>query len=74
MHFGAEYCTELLRQAIMCHVDIGPILYTWDDKLDSPFPLLYNDHTCRDFDKIQDWAMRRRVEPGWDRKAPNELG
>ncbi|KAL2207603.1 hypothetical protein CC79DRAFT_1368466 [Sarocladium strictum] len=60
-----KHCTELLRQAIMCHADIGPILYTWDEDLKSPFPLLYNDHTCRDFDRIQSWAMQRQVSPTW---------
>lgn len=60
-----KHCTELLRQAIMCHADVGPILYTWDQDLDSPFPLLYDDHTCRDFDKIQSWAMKRQVSPTW---------
>lgn len=69
---AAEYCLELLRQTVMCHADVGTISYTWNEGLKSPFPLLYNNHTCRDFDRIQDWAMQRRVDPSWGRKPPNE--
>jgi hypothetical protein len=49
----------------MCHADISPVLWAWNPKTDAPAALIYNDHTCRDFDRIHEWAMKRKVSVGW---------
>jgi hypothetical protein len=55
----------MLRQTLICHADISPVLWTWDDQDNKPAPLIYNDHTCRDFDRVREWAWSNRLRKGW---------
>jgi len=61
-----NHCVDVLRLTIMCHADVTPV--TMVDLVQNPgrrlpvgdFSTL---HTCRDFDRILDWARTnpRRV-------------
>ena len=66
-----NHCLNALRQAIMCHSDVSVLVWQWFDPsedLPDPFGELrpYNvpytniPHTCRNFDKISEWARSRR--------------
>ncbi|KAJ5614790.1 hypothetical protein N7528_008444 [Penicillium herquei] len=54
-----NHCLDYLRQAVMCNVDMTPILISWDDKRSRPLADFEMEHTCRDFWKVRDWARER---------------
>jgi hypothetical protein len=64
----------MIRQVLTCHADTSPLLWTWDNHEKKPTPLVYNDHTCRDFEKIRDWAFRHRLEEDWVGTSPVSPG
>lgn len=64
-HLG--HCIEGLRQSLMCSADTSPIVWQWvesDEDLNGGrmqgFPGAL--HTCRDFDKIKNWAFERKLD------------
>lgn len=64
-HIG--HCLESLRQSIMCHADVTPAVWHWDYSVPNPVrnkPWLTVLHTCRDFDRIRDWAEKHKIR--WD--------
>lgn len=64
---SAEHCLDFLRQASMCHADIGLITFQWSP--DSPIPVANaTTHQCAKWDKIDKWTKERTVDmmkPGW---------
>ena len=71
-----NHCLNTLRQSLMCHSDISVDVWQWfehTDDMPDPFDELTSAsfastnvaHTCRNFDKIRDWARARqmRVRP-----------
>lgn len=63
----------MIRQVIVCHADISPVKWAWDDEDNKPAPLVYNEHQCRDFDRIREWAWTHRLMGEWmgDPKGAN---
>jgi len=61
LQMHTDHCLEILRMNIQCTADIG--LYTFymlpGDPL--PWPELNSWHTCRNFDKVRDWALDNSV-------------
>ncbi|PYH90974.1 hypothetical protein BO71DRAFT_386584 [Aspergillus ellipticus CBS 707.79] len=58
-----DHCIETLRQAIMCHGDMTPMLVTKErDDLSGWRADLHTRHVCRDFSKLQDWVKTHGVE------------
>ncbi|PLB48380.1 hypothetical protein P170DRAFT_427466 [Aspergillus steynii IBT 23096] len=57
-----DHCLDSVRQSVMCHSDIAPITWTWDDSSGSAKGVLTNHHTCRDFEAIRTWAMEHHAE------------
>jgi hypothetical protein len=66
-----NHCVNALRQSIMCHGDVSVLVWQWfepPNELEDPFnelrprhyPFTNVQHTCRNFDKISDWAKSRR--------------
>ncbi|KAF2169469.1 hypothetical protein M409DRAFT_20685 [Zasmidium cellare ATCC 36951] len=67
-----NHCLNALRQAIMCHSDVSVLVWQWFDPVEEyapdpfdelrPFNVPYTNvpHTCRNFDKISEWAKARR--------------
>ena len=51
------HCLDILRQQLMCTVDIGVLGQVWWDKA-SPhaLPDFNTRHTCRDFEQVRKWA------------------
>ncbi|KAI0973470.1 hypothetical protein F4678DRAFT_426840, partial [Xylaria arbuscula] len=62
-----DHCVDYLRQALMCQVDISPIYVEWSDRWNRMFPKFGTEHTCRNFQKIQDWMKPRN---GLDHRPP----
>ncbi|KAL3417995.1 hypothetical protein PVAG01_11005 [Phlyctema vagabunda] len=61
LQMHTDHCLEILRMNIECHADIGVFtLYMLDDD-PLPWPELNSWHTCRNFDKVVDWAMDNTI-------------
>ncbi|KAI1125132.1 hypothetical protein F5Y10DRAFT_247725, partial [Nemania abortiva] len=60
-HIG--HCINHIRQSLQCHADLTPM--EW--KLVGQNVILKTDtpHTCRNFDKIHEWALSHRTE--WEK-------
>ncbi|KAJ7641268.1 hypothetical protein FB45DRAFT_899814 [Roridomyces roridus] len=56
-----RHCIGAIRQALMCHADTTPIIWQWSDRLKEAEQLDDILHSCKDFDRIQDWARQRSV-------------
>ncbi|KAH8669042.1 hypothetical protein BX600DRAFT_511086 [Xylariales sp. PMI_506] len=69
-----SHCIELLRQVLVCASDTSVVTWRWVDEMDAALPLIYNEHTCRDFDQIREWAVEHRAPSGWDDKPSIHLG
>ncbi|KAI9042937.1 uncharacterized protein KD926_004728 [Aspergillus affinis] len=57
-----DHCIDSVRQSVMCHSDIAPIPWTWDEKSGSAKGKLTGHHTCRDFEAIRQWAREHHAE------------
>ncbi|KAG9241029.1 hypothetical protein BJ878DRAFT_522772 [Calycina marina] len=56
-----DHCIELLRQSLMCHLDLTPI-----PRLRLPNSNLQHAnqdqvHTCRDFSSIRNWVVENSI-------------
>jgi len=57
-----SHCIESLRQSLMCSADISPLVWQWVDRVKEVRIMGNIAHTCRNYDKIKEWALQRRVE------------
>ncbi|KAJ4424282.1 hypothetical protein N0V82_000982 [Gnomoniopsis sp. IMI 355080] len=58
------HCLDAIRKGIMCHADIAPVPF-WskpDFKNSEITPMFKIPHTCRNYDRILDWAKDHRIE------------
>ncbi|ETS85646.1 hypothetical protein PFICI_03671 [Pestalotiopsis fici W106-1] len=53
-----DHCVDTIRQSLMCNADISPLTWMWDDERAKILAKGTIVHTCRRFDKIQEWASR----------------
>ena len=64
-----HHCLELLRQSLQCSADVSIITMHWGHKQPLPLGNFDAPHTCRNWDKIDEWAGRhapgRILEEGW---------
>ena len=51
-----NHCVEIIRQALVCAADVTPYTWIWNDEHKSLQNLISTPHTCRNFDKILEWA------------------
>ncbi|CAK5276540.1 unnamed protein product [Mycena citricolor] len=63
-HVG--HCLDWIRQDLMCHADTSVIVWQWKDWANSSLVRGDVAHTCRKFNKIQDWALGRMVKQKYD--------
>jgi hypothetical protein len=67
------HCLNQIRQSIMCHGDITPYVWQWNETLGYNQNMISTPHTCKNFDKIRDWARPENhggsVEVGFDFKS-----
>ncbi|KAI9683739.1 MAG: hypothetical protein M1822_005929 [Bathelium mastoideum] len=60
-----EHCVETLRQTIMCHGDISLLTYNWVEGREMPYPNFNTIHTCKKWDRLTEWNMKRDVTVEW---------
>ncbi|KAM4057532.1 hypothetical protein HRG_010741 [Hirsutella rhossiliensis] len=72
-----NHCVDYVRQALMCNIDVTPLLVTWNERMNRPMPNFQALHTCRNFAKVKSWMMKRNglnhplpFAPGRPRPAP----
>ena len=57
INIHTAHCIDYLRQVLMCHGDVHPITHFYrETKLRNFWPNFTVPHTCRNFDKIVEWA------------------
>jgi len=56
-----SHCLDALRQSLMCSSDITPLPWIWDQTAREAKEVAEVQHTCRNFEKIQRWALDNRV-------------
>jgi hypothetical protein len=59
----SEHCIDSIRQLVTCHSDISTHYWRWEDWHKKPGARVYSQttHTCRNFEKIQQWAVEHRL-------------
>lgn len=58
-----DHCIDQIRQVIQCAADVSTNWLQWDEKWKSNMATGYTYHTCRDFNRVVEWAKERTVEP-----------
>ncbi|THC88338.1 hypothetical protein EYZ11_012217 [Aspergillus tanneri] len=57
-----SHCLDILRQQLMCTVDVGVLGQVWVWPEDPrPFVDFNTRHRCRDFDQIRQWAQDHQL-------------
>lgn len=56
------HCINSVRQSLMCMADISVINWEWDEQLDILIESKGNTHTCRDFERIKQWALEHHYD------------
>jgi hypothetical protein len=54
-----DHCIDQMRQSLMCTVDVTPIPYEWYPKYGAYMPTTGIMHTCRNFEAVQEYGIRR---------------
>lgn len=54
-----DHCLDYLRQSIQCAGDLTPLYYQYSEHRRRGFPVWGSKHTCRNFGKIQHWALSK---------------
>ncbi|KZM23738.1 uncharacterized protein EKO05_0005702 [Ascochyta rabiei] len=58
------HCLDIIRQQLMCNVDVGVLGQVWYQPPDSdiePFVDFNTIHTCRNFEAVRDWAEKHQL-------------
>lgn len=61
-----DHCVDAIRQSLMCTADVSVLVWTWNKKKKMNMEVGQIAHTCRKFDKIQEWARERAIYDGFD--------
>ena len=64
--YHMEHCYEQLRQSLQCSSDISTIYWEWSVKQQKMFGNVKTTHTCKNFEKIRDWAVEHKAETDLD--------
>lgn len=61
---ASAHCLDILRQQLMCTVDVGVLGQVWYQPPDQPLQAFvdFNTvHKCRNFDAIRSWAEKHQL-------------
>jgi len=61
--YHLDHCIDRLRQGVMCAGDLGTLFWTWDESREKYMINMQSTHSCRNFDKIREWALEKML-PG----------
>lgn len=56
-----SHCVDTIRQSLMCNADISVNVWQWSAKLSAVVGYSTQAHSCRNFEKLKNWARSRRV-------------
>ncbi|KAL0568460.1 hypothetical protein V5O48_013525 [Marasmius crinis-equi] len=56
--FHIDHCIEHLRQSLICSSDVSLIVWQWSSEKNRSVFQSGTPHTCRNFDKIAEWAKK----------------
>ncbi|EJC99578.1 uncharacterized protein FOMMEDRAFT_43149, partial [Fomitiporia mediterranea MF3/22] len=57
----AYHCLDALRQSLTCNADIATYVWHWDPEDEMVKPTGNVVHSCRDFDKLKEWAIENHI-------------
>ncbi|KAI3612864.1 hypothetical protein WG66_005458 [Moniliophthora roreri] len=60
------HCIEHLRQSIVCASDVSAIVWYWDVEKNKTISRPAVPHTCKNFDKISEWANQPENRIYWN--------
>jgi len=63
------HCIDSLRETVMCSSDVTPLVWVWDDRLQQSMPRLDVVHSCRNFEKVQEWGKAHALRTFFDNKV-----
>ena len=59
---STAHCLDILRQQLMCSVDVGVLGQVWvHPDHPEPFVDFNTEHKCRNFDEIRAWAQQNQL-------------
>lgn len=61
-----SHCYDSIRQSLQCSSDLSTIFWVWSEKRQRMLGNARNTHTCRNFDKIKQWALENKAERDLD--------
>ncbi|KAF7794187.1 hypothetical protein EIP86_005319 [Pleurotus ostreatoroseus] len=61
------HCLNMLRQVIMCHADISPIVWHWSERDNEAMAVMNVAHSCRNWESIESWAKEHQLQHEFDR-------
>ncbi|KAJ4856507.1 hypothetical protein T069G_09875 [Trichoderma breve] len=64
--YHLEHCYDQLRQSIQCASDVGTIYWEWSEPKQKMFGNLRTTHTCKNFEKIREWAAQHKLDETFD--------
>jgi len=56
-----SHCVDTIRQSLMCSADISVNVWQWSKELSAVVGHSTQAHSCRNFNKLLDWARERRL-------------
>ncbi|KAE9407446.1 hypothetical protein BT96DRAFT_914739 [Gymnopus androsaceus JB14] len=69
-----EHCVDIIRQALLCNVDITPIPWRWSEFGQITVPRMDGSHGCVDFASIQKWAYDHQLRTEFNSSINLDLG
>lgn len=64
-----DHCIDILRTLVTCKGDTFLMTYSWIEDYRKPWPNFRQDHVCRNFDLIDEWAREHHI-PVQDLQGP----
>jgi len=62
VRYHVTHCLDILRQQLMCTVDVGMLgQIWWDPQAPKPFVDFNTKHKCRNFEEVRRWAGKRQM-------------
>lgn len=59
-----DHCVDSIRQSLMCASDVSTVVWQKIPDINEEVIRIHSDvlHTCRNFDKIRQWAVEHRLD------------
>jgi hypothetical protein len=65
------HCVDSIRQSLMCNIDVSTVFWEYNEDAKRSVPSAQTTHTCRDWDRIHQWAVEHRLTDHFDDKYPD---